>query len=64
VIWFVLTDAADNPQFQSQWFYAAQPGKTEMLAVALAAIANQNQVHVWLDPPPNGLCHDIYVIPS
>jgi hypothetical protein len=62
---FLLNDAAGS--FQDAWFYAPEPAKNQMLAVALAALANQYQVHVFVDPPQPGggpavQCYNIYLV--
>jgi hypothetical protein len=66
VILFLLTDAAGT--FSNTWFFAANVAKREMLATALAAIATQSQVNIFLDPPDGSgnptQCYGIYVIAS
>jgi hypothetical protein len=38
VVYINLTDTANPAAFVGQWFYAAEGGQNQMLAVALAAI--------------------------
>jgi hypothetical protein len=52
VIYINLTDTAGS--FAGQWFYTAEVGKREMLAVALAAINTQSKVLATIDPPKPG----------
>lgn len=62
---FLLTDAAATPSFQDSWYYAAEPGKNQMLAVALSAMSNQYQVHVFLNPNQGGnatQCDNMYLM--
>ncbi len=62
----LLTDTGGA--FQSTWFYAANSGKKEMLAVALAAIGTQSQVNAFCDAPaaggPSTECHNLYLMSS
>jgi hypothetical protein len=44
-----LTESSGK--FSGQWFFAASNAKSEMLAVALAAISLQTTVGCILDPP-------------
>jgi hypothetical protein len=65
VVYFALTDV--NGSFNASWWYAVEPGKNQMLAVALAAIANQYQVHAFLDPAkpgpgPHPACYNLYLM--
>jgi hypothetical protein len=54
VIYIMLTD--DGNAFNNQWFYAAQDGKNEMLAVALMARSLGRQVSASIDlPNPAGV---------
>jgi hypothetical protein len=63
---FLLSDTGGS--FQNEWFYAANSGKKEMLAVALAAISTQSQVNAWCDPPvtggPSTECYNLYLTAS
>ncbi len=66
VVYFQLTDVKGS--FTGAWWYAAEPGKNQMLAVALAAIANQYQVNAFLDPAvpggssPHPACYNLYLM--
>jgi hypothetical protein len=49
-IFITLTDASDPKSFTAKWFIP-QPGQQrEMLATALAAVANGNMVRCYVDP--------------
>lgn len=48
-VYINLTDNAGT--FSGQWFFAANNCKSQMLAVALAAISLQTTVGCILDPP-------------
>jgi hypothetical protein len=52
VIYINLTDVAGS--FTSYWFFAADNSKSQMLAVALAAISVQAPVSVNLEDPQPG----------
>jgi hypothetical protein len=66
VIYIMLTDTGGA--FNTQWFFAAANCKSEMLAVALAAISSQSQVSVSCDVPPHPggepytQCSRLYII--
>ena len=62
-----LTDTQGS--FPPSWFFAAQTAKNQMLAVALAAISTQSQVHVFAaDAPVAGgappQINNLYIIAS
>jgi hypothetical protein len=54
VVYINLTDTANPAAFAGQWFYAAQGGQNQMLAVALAAMNGGKHVQVGGDPPNSG----------
>lgn len=68
VIMICLTDSGGK--FSNTWFYAAQDAKTQMLAVALAAISTGSQVNALVDVPtgpdtePHPQCYILYIIAS
>ena len=53
-VYINLTDTGAPPAFVGQWFYAAEGGQNQMLAVALAAINGVKHVEVGADPPNPG----------
>jgi len=65
MVLFRLNDVSGA--FSDIWFYAPQATKNQMLAVALAAINTQSQVHVFVDTPnpPGGeatQCYNMYLL--
>jgi hypothetical protein len=54
VVYINLTDTANPAAFVGQWFYAAEGGQNQMLAVALAAINGGKKVQAGADPPNAG----------
>jgi hypothetical protein len=54
VVYINLTDTANPPSFSGYWFYAANPGQSQMLAVALAAINGARTVNVGATAPNAG----------
>lgn len=55
VVYINLTDTGNNPAtFTGQWFYVADGGQNQMLAVALAAVNGAKKVQVAADPPNPG----------
>jgi hypothetical protein len=54
VVYINLSDQSPTPAFGNQWFYAAENSRSEMLAVALAAITTGNSVAVGAAPPNAG----------
>jgi hypothetical protein len=52
VVYINLTDTAGS--FNEQWFYAANGGQNQMLAVALAAMNGQKRVNVAATAPNAG----------
>jgi hypothetical protein len=64
-IFIGLTDTAGS--FSNQQFFAANAGKNEMLAVALAAISNRLNVSAQVDSPVAGKlteCYSLYLMSS
>ena len=66
-VYLVLTDVAGT--FQKGLFYASDPVKSQMLAVALTAVTTGHQVFVIADPPDDGSgrphpaqCYEIDII--
>ena len=54
VVYLNLTDAANPPAFIGQWFYVAEGGQNQMLAVALAAMNGGKSVQAATVPPNPG----------
>jgi len=54
VVYINLTDTANPATFVGQWFYAAEGGQNQMLAVALAAINGGKYVQAGANPPNPG----------
>jgi hypothetical protein len=54
VIYINLSDQSATPAFTGQWFYASENSRSEMLAVALAAITTGNSAEVAATPPNVG----------
>jgi len=51
-VYINATDTANPPGFQGgQWFYFADNSKSQMLAVAIAAISIGTTVELGADPP-------------
>jgi len=64
-IFIGLTDTAGS--FSNQQFFAANDGKNAMLAIALAAISNGNNVSAAVDAPVAGTlteCYALYLMSS
>jgi hypothetical protein len=63
VVYLQLTDV--NGSFSGEWWYAVEAAKNQMLAIGLAALANQYQVDATLDPaaqgPPYPACYAMYL---
>lgn len=55
VVYINLTDTRTTPPaFVGQWFYAAEGGQNQMLAVALAAMNGGKHVQAGAVPPNSG----------
>jgi hypothetical protein len=66
VVYFLITDVSGaSNAFTNTWFFAPQATKNQMLAVALAAMSAQLQVHIFVDTPNASnttQCYNMYLL--
>lgn len=64
-----MTDTADPPAFQDEWFISVASVQDQVLAVALGAVSTRSQVNGYLDLPSEeggewfpGVCYGLEVM--